>query len=94
MDYVRIFLYMEQHCKNYRKQLPLPSHTWPDDICGGYLLMNKHLFNVESTIAFIKIQNRTPQKNFSGRFRIIRYPGKVLHLQLTKLSIKDTSIAL
>ncbi|MEX2463759.1 MAG: helix-turn-helix domain-containing protein [Balneolaceae bacterium] len=58
----RIQLYKEKH-------LTKPDESWHIEIKRGVELLNRNLFDTECNVSEIKEMNRTPQKNYSSRFR-------------------------
>lgn len=46
-----------------------PKKSWHIEINRGLGFLNKYLFQPEYNVTVIKEMNKTPQKNFSSRFR-------------------------
>jgi len=56
--------------KKYKDQhLTKPKKNWHDEIKRGVELINENLFEPNCSVSDIKGMNKTPQKNYSSRFR-------------------------
>jgi transcriptional regulator GlxA family with amidase domain len=66
----RAYEISEARIKKYKhQQLTKPKSQWHDEIKRGIVLINENIFEPNCSVSDIKGMNKTPQKNYSSRFR-------------------------
>jgi len=61
--------FLKKSEEDYKINLCKPQEEWPNEIKRCLNLLNEKLFQIDCKASTIKKLNRTPQKNFSLRFK-------------------------